>query len=545
MDWVQFQKPQRYIGNEWNVVRKPHSGRIRVCVCYPDLYEVGMSNVGLRIVYGALNQNEKVVCERVFSPGADLARYLKNHNRKLFSLETKTALDEFDVVGFHLGYELNYTNFLSILDLSGIPLTAGERKKAGGYPLILAGGVNNPEVIAPFCDVIFLGEYEVGVDGFIEVIAGSRGRTERLEALSEREGFYVPEFYDVIDTPEGPVWEKNYASAHFPLRRQYVRDLNTSFYPLRWIVPYTQIVHDRAQVEIARGCPHNCYFCQARCVYYPYREKNADCVLSQIERIYASSGYENFSLLALSASNHSQIGTIIEGAGKMFKDKGVGIALPSLRVDDVVGTLYPKLQALKKTSLTLALEAGTPQMREKINKKIDIGAVLEAKDMLRSLGLRHIKLYFMFGFPQEADDDLYAIAELIRRVRSRLRIKLNVSVNVFIPKPFSRFQNVPMEDPAELLRKKKIILRSLSRDTSHLSVSNIEKSILEAVMSRGDRKLARVVLKAFELGARFDSYQESFDWTLWEKAFLENNIDYRRYLVPVGEGARAGWSYIT
>lgn len=542
MDWAQFQKPQRYIGNEWNVVSKSHQDRLKVCLCFPDMYEVGMSNLGVRIIYGLLNEYEQLVCERVFSPGPDLAAYLEKTGKKLFSLESKTALDQFDVVGFHLGCELNFTNFLSILHLAGIPLYASERKDT----IVMAGGLANPEPIAPFVDVVFLGEFEAKADEFVEILKRHKDRKTRLEALAQTEGFYVPGYYATEAEGEDYRLVPKHPSAVVPLRKAYVKDLNTSYYPTRWLTPYTQIVHDRAQVEIARGCPHNCYFCQARCVYYPYREKKTECVLRQMEQIYKTSGYENFSLLALSASHHSHIEQIIDGAGMLFKEKRVGIALPSLRVDDIIGRLYPKLAALKKVSLTLALEAGTVELRQKINKHIDVKAVLDAKDVLRSLNLRSIKLYFMFGLPGETDDDLISMARMIRVFQKTLGIKVNASINIFIPKPFSRFQDVQMESEENLKRKRNLIQKELGGFPPrwyHISFASQQRSILEAVLSRAGREIAPVIYRAFHNGARFDSCQESFRWDIWKNAFCETGIDYHRYTVLTSQAFRS--QYVT
>jgi len=538
MDWINFQKPQRYMGNEWNAVHKDPAAKLRVCLCFPDVYEVGMSNLGLRIIYGMLNRDRGVFCERAFMPGPDLENHLKISKQKLFSLETKTALDRFDVLAFNLGCELNYTNVLAMLERSGLDLHAEKREDI----LVMAGGIANPEPMARFIDVFFLGEFEAQAERFLEVMTAAKTKQERLQALSCLEGFYVPAFYSPPGKNLKTQWEKKYPPACFPLKKVHVRDLDTSFYPLKWVTPYTQIVHDRVQVEIARGCPNQCSFCQARCYYYPYREKKLETVCKQIETLYRETGYENFSLLSLSASNYSRIEELIDYSVDFFRGKGVGLSLPSLRVDDVVGRLHRKLLALKKTNLTVALEAGTERMREKIRKNIDVNCLLEAKSVLKTLGLRHIKLYFMFGFPEEREDDVYSIARLSRVLLKELGLKLNVSINVFIPKPFTPLEQSPLEDESVLQQKKNILLSSLGHRRINVSVSNIKRSILEAVMSRGDRDLGRVIENAFLKGARFDSYADSFNWDLWQDSFKEENIDYGRYIYD--RDSHLAWSHI-
>jgi radical SAM family uncharacterized protein len=524
--WEAFRRPQRYLDCEWNVIKKSHNGRIKIALCFPDLYEVGMSNLGLRIIYGLLNEIEDVVCERAFMPDLDFGEYLRKRNKKLFSLETKTPLDAFDILGFNLSYGLNFTNFLYMLEAARIPLIAEERVGL----IVLGGGVTNPEPLAKFVDVFFLGEFEEKAYQFIEVLRRYQNKESRLRALAEIEGFYVPKFYEVIQEKERFHFVKKYRYAQFPIRKVYVKDLNSSYYPLDWLTPYTQIVHDRAQIEIARGCPHNCYFCQARCLYYPYRERSVDCILEYLDKIYKKSGYENFSFLALSASDYSQIEALLDKAEGLLKGKGVGISLPSLRVDDLVGRLHKKLWNLKKTSLTLAIEAATPSLRRRINKEIDIDAFLDAKDILKSLNLRHIKIYFMFGLPYESEEDLVRIGELLDRLIKELGLNINANINIFIPSPFSQFENFPMEKESSLFKKRRLILDRIDRRRVKVSISSIRRSIVEATILRGDRKLAGVIYQAYTLGARLDSYREFFKWEIWEAAFKKENIDYHRYL---------------
>ncbi len=526
MNWLNFQKPQRYLDSEWNVIKKKHRGKIKVAICFPDLYEVGMSNLGLRILYAMFNEFNDIVCERVFFPGLDLGDYLEKRKKRLFSLESKLPLSSFDVIGFNLSYELNFTNFLYMLKLGGVPLRGEERKKI----ILLGGGISNPEPLAEFVDVFFLGEFEEKIAKFVSILRKYKDKESRLRALAEIEGFYVPKFYHVEVKGRGYYFFKKYKYAHLPLKKIYVKDLNSVYYPVNWLTPHTEIVHDRVQIEIARGCPNRCYFCQARCFYYPYREKKVEKILKIMEAVYKSSGYENFSLLALSASDYSHIEELIEEAEGLFNKEKVGISLPSLRVEDLVSRLYKKLLKVKKTSLTLAIEAGTPQLRERINKRIDVDTFLEAKEILKSLNLRHIKLYFMFGLPGEGEQDLISIGELVRKIAKELNMRLHVSINVFVPKPFSLFQDLAMEPEDVLYKKRELLLKTLKRRNIKLSISNIKQRIIEAVLSRGDRRLSRVIYRAFLKGAKFDSYTEHFNWRLWEEAFREEELDYRWYL---------------
>ncbi|MFH1503922.1 MAG: TIGR03960 family B12-binding radical SAM protein [Candidatus Omnitrophota bacterium] len=540
MNFAQFQKPQRYIGNEWNVVKKSHWGRIKICISYPDLYEIGMSNLGIRIIYGLLNKYPDTVCERVFMPGLDFIEFLREQRKKLFSLETKTALNKFDILGVHLGFELNFTNFLNILSLGGVPLKACERKKM----IVLGGGIANPEPLADFIDVFFLGEFEETSDKFIEVLRKYKYKEERLKALSEIEGFYVPKFYAVTLKNNYYYFERKYSKALFPLKRVTVKNLETAFYPLKWLTPHTQIIHDRSQIEIARGCPNQCVFCQARASYHPYRQKPLKKIEEIIKHIYKNSGYENFSLLALSASDHSDIENIIDLIYSYFKEKHIGLSLPSLRIDDVIGRLYKKLIPLKKTSLTVAAEAANEPLRQKLNKKIDLNKLFEAANILRSLKIKRLKTYFMFGFPEENEEDLLSIGEFLDRLNKNSRLSINASVNIFIPKPFSIWQEAKMDSAEVLNLKRRVILRNVRHNTNiRVLTSFTEKSILEAVISRADRKFSAVIYRAFIKGAKFDAHAEHFCWDTWKQAMEEEGIDYRFYLDAKTDNYP--WSFIS
>lgn len=539
MDFTQFQRPQRYIGNEWNVVRKPSSGKISFCLCYPDLYELGMSNLGLHIIYGLLNQYPDLFCERVFMPGEDLAVYLRANNKPLFSLETKRPLNEFEIIGFHLGCELNFTNVLHILALGSVAIKAKERKNQ----IVIGGGIANPEPLAEFIDVFYLGEFEEVADKFVEVIRKYKDKESRLRALAELEGFYVPKFYEATYANGKYDFKRNYKYAQLPLKRVHVKDLDQAFVPQSWLTPHTEIVHDRIPIEITRGCPNSCSFCQARAIYAPYRERKAATVLNILKSSYEKSGYENFSFLGLSASDYSQIEELIDLSSDYCQSRCIGLSLPSLRATDIVGRLYEKLSRLKKSSLTIAVEAARAPLRESLNKRIDIKVLFEAAKILKSLNAKLIKVYFMYGFSQETDEDLLAIGEFIRSLSRSSRIKLNVSINAFIPKPFSLAEGFSMQSEEVLNKKREVIIKNLpQRFQAKVSFSSIKRSIFEAIVSGADRSFSKVIYRAYSKGACFDAYREKFSWPIWQESMEQEGIDFNSY--PNRQGKNFPWSFI-
>jgi len=528
IDFCSVQKPQRYVGNEHNVIKKlHHKEQIKICFSYPDLYEVGMSNLGLRIIYGLLNEYNDVVCERVFMPGLDMVAALKQRREKLFSLETKTSLDKFEVLAFHLGCELNFTNFLNILELSGVKLLAKERKDI----IVIGGGIANPEPLAEFVDVFYLGEFEQVAEEFVKTLRNYKTKQERLQALSAIEGFYVPKFYSVtLENGEYQVSKTN-SFAQLPIRRAYLKKLDGAYYPTKWLTPHTTIIHDRAQIEIARGCPNRCTFCQARSLYSPYRQRSPQEVIRLAKEIYKSSGYQDFSLLCLSASNYSKIEELIKLFHDYFKDKCIGLSLPSLRIDDILGSLYKQLLLIKRTSLTVALETASPSLGKKLNKKIDINKLFEAAKIIKTFKLKQLKIYFMFGFSEEDDADLMAIGEFLKQFLTQTNISLNASINAFLPKPFSLWEDQPMLEESELMRRKSIVLKSIPKSKRiKFSISASKRNTLEVILSRADRSFAKVIYQAFKAGAKFDGYYEHFDWNTWAKAMAFVGFNYQAYL---------------
>ncbi|MBU1121232.1 MAG: radical SAM protein [Candidatus Omnitrophica bacterium] len=527
IDYTQFQKPQRYIGNEYNVVKKSHTDKVTICLCYPDLYEIGMSNLGLRILYGVFNQFNDVVCERVFMPGADYAKYIYDNNKKLSSLETKVSLDKFQILGFNFNYVLNFVNFLHILNLSKIPLKAKDRPTT----IVLGGGIDNPQPLAKFVDVFFLGEFEDTAPIFINILKQYKDKESRLKALVQIEGFYVPKFYIESFSNNTYKLEKTYEYAQLPVKRVYIKDLNSSFYPTKWLTPHTQIIHDRIPIEIARGCPNQCAFCQARVTYWPYRQRSISTIENIVKESYRHSGYENFSFLSLSASDYTQIEELIDQTLDFFQSHTIGLSLPSLRVDDILGPLYKKLANLKKPSLTVAIEAANDSLRNTLNKKIDINSLFESIKVMKSLNLKHIKTYFMFGFPQETEDDLIAIGNFLRKVNQESCVALNVSINTFIPKPFSLWENVGMQPESVLLKKRSVIFKNLKNNRNlKVTMSYLKKSILEGIICRADSKFSSVIHRVFTKETSFSNYDDDSFLNLWYESMEEEGIDYRFYL---------------
>ncbi len=538
MDFAQFRKPQRYIGNEWNVIKKSHKGRIPICISYPDLYELGMSNLGLRIIYGLLNEDPDIVCERVFMPFDDLSEYLKANKQKLFSLESKTPLDQFQVVGFNFNPELNFTNFLHILELSGIQRYAKDRKDL----IVLGGGLVNPEPVADFVDVFVLGEFEAVAQDFIKVLKSNSSKEARLEAFAKIEGFYVPKFYENKKEDNRYVFQKLNNSVSGP-KRVVVKDLNSSYYPTSWLTPHTEIIQDRVPLEIARGCPNLCTFCQARGQYFPYRQRKPEVIKNLIEKIYKSSGYENFSLLSLSTSDYSYMDELLDSILPYFKENRIGLSLPSLRVDDLLGPLQERLQRLKSSSLTVAVESGDETLRNSLQKNIDINKLYEAAKVLRSFNFRQIKLYFMYGFPNETDKDIIAISEMTKKLSSESNLNINVSLNIFIPKPLSIWEDKPLESEERIEQKRSLLLKTIRRSRKvDVSISSTKSTILEAILARADRGFSRVIEKAYLKGAIFVGHNDKFTWQPWEDAMNGEKFDYKEVLEA--KTSNYPWSFL-
>lgn len=543
---VSVNKPTRYTGHEFNqIVKDPSSVEVRMAFAFPDVYDIGMSHLGSKILYHVVNQLEWAAMERVYAPWPDYEALLRKEEAVMTSLENRTPLCDFPIVGFTLQYELTYSNILTILDLGKIPLLASERNDED--PIIFAGGPGafNPEPIADFLDLVVLGDGEEVLPRLLQVyreIAQKNPenfpRKAFLEQASEIEGVYVPGFYQASYLEDGTfsgITALN-PKAALPIRRAIVKDLDQVEYPETFILPYGEVIHDRAMIELFRGCTAGCRFCQAGCIYRPVRERSLATLTKQAEMLIKSTGYDEISLISLSSMDYSQIEDLIEHLLQKYGCQGIGIALPSLRVDSFSVEIAEKVQQVRKSGLTLAPEAGSQRLRDIINKRVTEQQIMDAVSGAFDAGWSGLKLYFMLGLPGETDEDLTEIiglAERIARVyRQKKRhgkLKISISVSTFVPKPHTSFQWLGQISREEIYRRQRL-LRNLVKDRAiEISTHDVNTSYLEAIFSRGDRRLAAVVKRAYELGARFDGWTEHFRFNLWKQALEECHIDDAKY----------------
>lgn len=526
---LQFQKPGRYLGKEWNLhFKKIHSRDIRVCVCFPQTYEIGMSNLGFRIVY-ELFHIRGVSVERCFMPDRDLQNYLTKTRNLLCSLETKTALKNFDVVAFSINYELNLINFIQMLKMGGIELRSTKRNK----PLIIVGGIINPEPIADFADLFYLGEFEEQAHKFIANLKKTKqlSKEERLISLTQIKGVYVPKFYTQQNRKLLPLSKH----AVFPLKRVYTKNLNKHFYPRNWIVPYISLIFDRLQIELQRGCPNRCKFCQARSVYYPYRERASSLVIKRIKTLYKATGYETISLLGLSVIDYSGLENVLGCLIPYLKKERVGIAIPSLRPTGKASKIVKMLAFAKKPGLTLALEAANKNLRKSIGKDIDIDDCREIVKTSAHLGYRHLKFYFMIGLPNESCQDVINIGDTIEFLAKTYKKerghfpKINLSISYFTPKPFSQFQNLQMQDYDILMKKRGLLKNRIARNKYvKITFSNYQQTLLEYILSRAQRGIGSLLE---ELSIQdFAKPTTSLNTTEWFAKSRKFNIDLDLFL---------------
>lgn len=542
---LSLSKPARYINHELNAYHHSRKESLKVCLAYPDIYEVGMSNLGFRIIYDILNQQPDVLCERVFLPWVDLEDFLRKNNLTLCSLESEIPLCEFDILGISIHTELNYTGVLNLLELGKIPLFSAEREK--GFPLIIAGGGScfNPEPLTEFIDVFAIGEGEELILEIIKTcknrmkyLKDKEGRKGILRELAHLEGIYIPSFYKVEYHSDGTVKDFYPAVSTLPkkIKKRIVFDLDSVHYPRKTVVPYIEIIHDRIGIEIMRGCPHRCRFCQARNIYYPKRERSLEKIKELAYQNFLSSGYEEIALLSLSSLDHREIHNIFYVLNNMFKEQGVGISLSSLRINALMKKILKEYKGAHRSGLTFAPEVGTEKMRRLINKNIDIDLFYEIIEDIFALGWRGLKLYFMIGLPGEDHNDIEGIIEMVYKI---LKIKkgvgnntgkIRLSFNIFVPKPHSSFQWLPMEKEILLEDKIKYLKERLKNRLIKYKINSLEESWLEALLSRGDRKLSKVILNAWKKGAKFDGWREQFNLSIWKEAIEEAKIDPDFYI---------------
>lgn len=542
------EKPSRYVGGELNqVIKNPKDVNIRFAFCFPDVYEVGMSHLGTRILYHTINERKNTYCERVFAPWPDMETLMRKSDIKLFTLETKTPLDQFDMLGFTLQYEMSYTNILNMLDMSGITIRASERGE--DEPIIMAGGpcAYNPEPLYDIVDFFEIGEGEEMMDDVLEVYAkhkanGKVNKKEFLREISHIGGIYVPSLYDVSYNEDGTIREftPKYEDVPAKVKKRIVNNFDKVSFPDEMIVPYTDIVHDRVVLETARGCTNGCRFCQAGMIYRPVREKTTNTLIEQARKALKATGYDEVSLASLSICDYSNIQNLISSLVLEHEADKVGIALPSIRVDAFSVDLIKEIQKVRKTGLTFAPEAGSQRMRDIINKGLTEERVLEAAKSAFESGWSTIKLYFILGLPYETTEDAAGIGELAEKmadvyfgipkdVRNK-GLKITVSTSILVPKPFTPFQWAPMARPEIVDERIKAVRGAIKSRSIVYNYHEQETSFMEAVFARGDRRTCDVLIKAFEKGAKFDGWSEYFNMEIWNEAMEECNLDSEFYV---------------
>ncbi|NLZ38254.1 MAG: TIGR03960 family B12-binding radical SAM protein [Firmicutes bacterium] len=532
-----LQKPTRYLGNEINaVIKEDKPLQIKVALAFPDLYEIGMSHLGLKILYHLINENDDWSAERVFMPAPDLEAILQEENFPLCSLETVTPLSLFDLVGFTLQYELSYATVLQMLSLGGIPLTAEERNE--GDPLVVGGGpcAFNPEPLVDFFDFFILGDAEELLPQVLEILQKHKAlpRKEKLLRLAAVKGVYVPAFYEAQYGKQGEYLGTVAKTEAVPktVQRAVVANLDQAFYPIDFIVPYGSIVHDRLVLEIFRGCTRGCRFCQAGIIYRPVRERKPETLRELALKMVRATGYEEIALSSLSSGDYSAIDQLVRGLNKDLAREGVSLSLPSLRLDSFATGLAEQVQRVRKSGLTFAPEAGTQRLRDVINKNITEEDLLIAVKDAFANGWTAVKLYFMMGLPTETDEDLLGIADLAKKVVSAYKEvggkgkpRVTVSVSIFVPKPHTPFQWFGQITEEEILRRQSVLKKALRIPGVQFQYHDAQTSILEAALARGGRELAPVIKRAAELGCRLDGWEEHFSYSAWQQAFGEVGLE--------------------
>ncbi|MDE7364968.1 MAG: TIGR03960 family B12-binding radical SAM protein [Ruminococcus sp.] len=539
---LDVQKPSRYIGGEvGSVIKDKSEVDVRFAFCFPDTYDIGMSHLGMKILYSLKNERKNYWCERCFAPSPDFEEIMRKNDIPLYALESLDPIKDFDFIGFTMQYELSYTTVLNMLDLAGIPIFAKDRTPELTQ-IVVAGGpcVCNPEPLADFFDLFILGEGEELnlelMDLYNEMKKQGASRIEFLKRASHIEGIYVPQFYKFSYKENGTI-DKMEVLENTPkkIKKRIIRDFDKVYYPENFVVPFTEIVHDRISVEVLRGCIRGCRFCQAGFIYRPFREKSPETICSETKCLCENTGYDEVSLASLSTSDHSKIDEMLTELINYTEKEKVNLSLPSLRVDNFSESLLEKIKKIRKSGLTFAAEGGTQRLRDVINKNVTEEEIMNTCKIAFEGGYSTVKLYFMMGLPTETDEDIIGIAELAQRIvdlfysiENRPKgkgVQISISCATFVPKPFTPFQFEPQDTKKEIERKQKLLLESVKTKKIKVSYHDSNVSLLEAVLAKGDRRLCNVIYTAWKKGCKFDSWSEHYKFDTWLEAFAECGVD--------------------